>query len=165
MRKTSTFRKQLEQVSDDNFARVTARAQLANQVAKTCASRRARRRAYVLKAAALEHNIRVFPERCSLSSFEQGGRLVCVGLEGHGKLHLPTLRVADDTRNWIDTQRRRVVRMRHELLAVESFGSAIVTAHARRHEPEKNRCNAVATPDASDCRYAVNIADMESTTR
>ena len=34
MRKTSTFREQLEQLSDANFARVTARAQLANQVAK-----------------------------------------------------------------------------------------------------------------------------------
>ena len=137
MRKTSTFREQLEQLSDENFARVAARAQLANQLAKSCSSRRARRRAYDVKAATIEHSIRVFPERCALSSYEQSGRLVCVGLEGHGKLHLPTLRVADNTQNWIDTQRRRILRMHRELLAVETFGDSIADARARRDEREK----------------------------
>ena len=165
MRKTSTFREQLEQLSDANFARVTARAQLANQVAKTCASRRARRRAYELKAAALEHNIRVFPERCSLSSFEQGGRLVCIGLEGYGKLHLPTLRVAENTQNWIDTQRRRILRMHRELLAVETFGDSIADARARRDERDKTRDTQVAMPGARAYPYDADIADMESATR
>ncbi len=165
MRKTSTFREQLEQLSDENFARVAARAQLANQLTKSCSSRRARRRAYDVKAATIEHSIRVFPERCALSSYEQSGRLVCVGLEGHGKLHLPTLRVADNTQNWIDTQRRRILRMHRELLAVETFGDSIADARARRDEREKNRDAQVEAPGACAYSYDADITDMESATR